>query len=643
MLEKNIARLLSTNTRLTRDDLDLKLASRYLGRIKRDEIIEWKNTDLSSKALFLPNFMPRDPSYVEQLRSDLLGIRKESKINDYLGIHYDYHLQSFGLKLHDLLLSIGVSPGYSARRLVPGCMSLVSIGTGDGSCLKGLAEQLNPFHIDIIVSNWSELATSFGSLDWEDFTRQYTTDGKSIRVTRVHDKYELLSVCSRYSLLGLDSSFVFRSKAISKKLQSMSDILFSQSLGNLIHYLGYTVDEYNMMYNTMYSLASSAKVYQQPWSDLGKKALVCASGPSLDLNLDYIRQLQNTHIVIAGGSNFATLIRHGIRVDILALVEREKEVFTAYKELAQEYDIRDTYLFMSSTCNAELLSIFPKSIVFFRPALTPLSIFSESPRQILEFEGPEAVNTALAVAIKLGFDEIAFFGVDLGSRSSENNRSKDALDYSIRTWDQEYKANLGGSAFTNRWMIDVKTVIEAAIKSAELKTRFYNCSDGLLIDGAEPILASEYMAVKHSISDREISVSQITQWFSALPIYTKEKAQSMWINSNPRSSTKSLCSQLVHLFEGDCSFYPDLLRQLDTLLSLSKPKSQQFAIRMLRSTVYKTVLMVSQELEILRTSEFSGKIQEFGALSRQLLASSVRTAESEVYELCDMLEHLISN
>ena len=69
------------------------------------------------------------------------------------------------------------------------------------------------------------------------------------------------------------------------------------------------------------------------------------------------------------------------------------------------------------------------SMSFFRPALTPLSVFSNGPDEILSFEGPESINTGIAIATALKVKE------RLGAPDLNNMRSKDAIGCSVRSLD----------------------------------------------------------------------------------------------------------------------------------------------------------------------------------------------------------------
>ena len=219
-----------------------------------------------------------------------------------------------------------------------------------------------------------------------------------------------------------------------------------------------------MVWNSWQTLARQPRVFCQPHQPIGGRMVVCGSGPSLDANLDQLRELSRTHWITACGSNFRTLKANGIRVDLLALVERADEVLNDVKRVVDSYGAGETRLVMSTTCHHQLQALFSDSMVYFRPALTPLALFSNSPAEILNFEGPESINTGVALAAALGMDELVLVGVDLGARSLQKVRSEDAVGCSVRDLSLEVSANFGGSVFTSSLLRDARLSVESCLR-----------------------------------------------------------------------------------------------------------------------------------------------------------------------------------
>ena len=105
-----------------------------------------------------------------------------------------------------------------------------------------------------------------------------------------------------------------------------------------------------MIINTSRFISFSPRQYIRPSSVVSSLVVVVGSGPSLDYSIDFIRQLSLTHTIVCGGSNYRTLLSHGITPDFLVLVERADEVYTSYKSIYDEFGRTSTKLVVSSTC-----------------------------------------------------------------------------------------------------------------------------------------------------------------------------------------------------------------------------------------------------------------------------------------------------
>ena len=115
-----------------------------------------------------------------------------------------------------------------------------------------------------------------------------------------------------------------------------------------------------------------------------------------------------------------------------------------YAETNKEFGDSDTRLLSSVTCPVEFTSVFPDAAVFFRPALTPLAVFSNSNKELLTFEGPQSINSGISFASAIGASNVVFAGVDLGTDSPNKTRSKNASGIDDRSYTIKTPGNFGG-------------------------------------------------------------------------------------------------------------------------------------------------------------------------------------------------------
>jgi hypothetical protein len=575
---------------------------------------------------------------VDKLRSSY----RELGVEAWTDLHVDVHTFEFALRNRQLVKSLGLDTNNTSITVAAPVPQLIAFGTGDGVVLLKMIETFLPKRLLIIVSDWNEYASSFWHIDWPLIYEDYSNNGKHIELRCVKSVDEAIASIAGGGLLNIENSIVYKADVTSPcTLEIANTIMAGRRIGNIVSYLGYTVDEYNMLYNSALTLSKSPKVYSHPSKLINHSALVCGSGPSLDSELTTIQKLQETHVIYAAGSNFRTLLKSNIRVDFLVLVEREEQVYLDYEEIATKFSVSQTKLVMSSTCPSRLVDLFEQSAVFYRPALSPVSIWAESPNQVIDFEGPESVNAATSLALHLGAQKLVYFGVDLGTRTKEYDRSSDAQGASYREWSLTADASKGGSVYTNPLMKDVCMVIETMIAHVSRQNPriiAYNCSDGMKIVGFEDISSECYSALPNYHIDVSLALMEINEWWSRLDHYDNAKLRAIWNMRKPRKAVHDFCQSFRDYANKLPSNVESLnLDGLDPLLSLDVSRSLQIPRRIMRSTLYKSVILILRQTYILRGASshmYSKYLEEVP----KILCELIDLLENECYNLFDHIQ-----
>ena len=650
LFQKNIKFLEQANPEfLKTKEIDLKKAKEKAKSAQESpEYDYWIKLD--KKSVHLPNQIPRNNESFEFIKKEVSNHKIENSIEPIVNRQIDLTLWRFLIEIIELVEQTDIDPNSTVTSMGSGGIGLIAYGTGSGKLLKDLIKTVQPYTIALLVSDWHDYVSSFWEIDWDLLYQECSKSGIDLSVTRVENEWHLLSTLCSKGLLWLDHAYIFESPSTEDKLLEWSEILHRHECSNLVHYLGYTVDEFNMMIQSTQTLLREPKLFTKPREKLGCDFIVCGSGPSLDKNINRLKELQKNHIIVCGGSSYKALKDNGIRVDYLTLMERDYDVgnddYAGYnKKLVNSKS--DTRLVMADVCWHEMLDTFNESCVFFRSALTPLSIYSSNPGEVLGFEGPEAVNAAVAFCASLGAAKIVLFGVDLGSKYQDETRSKIVLGNSNREFDLEGEGNLCEQVMTCRTMLNVQQVLEALVKvrkqederdQSNFNTRFINCSDGLKISGFEQIDPKDYERMVTDNSTRECLA--IDEWWDSLQTYSSNKIRSQWKNRNARGQTFRLCRELENLYRGETPFYPDVLKETERLMDIDCELNLQFPRRMMRGTILKSVLAVSQQMQILRGNN-SKYVTWFGGKARERLCSLTRTLEEEIYLLLDYIENTL--
>lgn len=634
LFSDNLDHFLALNPRFEKKEFEHLQEYQY---DSKDELNEWLKS--SRKVLTLPQIIPRNDE-LDKVYEECGKKFLDSSMADLIDLHRDIHLEEYAHRLRRIVKNVGYDPSDTVSAVgTKTVTTLISFGTGDGSVLSSILQLAQPYNLIVAVTSWSQFVSSFHKIDWKTVYEHFSSQQRSIKILRISNKEEALYTAANTCLLGLDHAYVYKARDVDELLDESHQILFSADSANIFAYLGYTVDEYNMIYNTVGNLKLGSKVFRryEPIMPNDFPAVVVGSGPSLDASIETLQQLQASHVIIAGGSNYRTLVKNNIRVDFLTLVERDYGVYTDFKLIEDYCASQNTVLVMSTTCVPDLQKIFARTVVFFRPALTPLALFSDSPMEILPFEGPESLNTALSFATQMGFRQIALFGADLGSQSKTTTRSIDALGETKRMFDLEVEGNFDKKVYTNKIMLDVRQMIERSIVLGLASgLKYTNFSNGARISGAE---SDDVLSYMNRSCDRKTSdvLGFIDQWYSNLNDYDDAKVAASWVARNPRQETYNLSRQLSDVFSSNLPWFPSVLSKLDDLLSLSCPLPSQIPRRIMRSTLFKLSLAISQQLQIM-LKDAQSPVGEFGALARAMMVEVVTRLEKEIYELCDLAE-----
>ena len=601
----------------------------------------WKVS--SENFLLLPGLMPssdRVATYYNELNKDLeLG----QGIDQYIDVHgKDPHLMVPLLKLRKAVAENGFDVNYQVTTgEVFRPYFLVAFASGDGSTLQALVDHFKPHHLIIALSDWQDFATSFWTIDWRELShQQQKVRGGKLTIGCYKDHFSLLNLLCLECHAGVDHAMVYLPPkgSCSDKAHDLRDKITSIELSQSVTYLGYTIDEHNMVWNSWKTLSCQPRVYRKPLEPMGGRMVVCGSGPSLDKNLEHLKSLSRTHLITACGSNFRTLKEYGIRVDFLALVERADEVLDDIQQVVIEYGSGETRLIMSTTCHHQLLSLFVDGMVYFRPALTPLALFSNGPSEVLDFEGPESINTGVAIAASLGMDELVLVGVDLGARSLEKVRSDSAVGCTVRDLSIEVKGNFGGLVLTSALLRDARMSVESCLRVYNSLSVF-NASDGVAIEGAKPLSLKNCVDRYNELEDLKVfDQTLLGEWWCTSSRYTPKRFLSSWISRRPRAEVSSFISSLRRLFMSRDPWSPVLIHEVTQLLRLDVPVGVQFPRRVLRSTIQKLVIAITRQLMVMSKEPLKAATWEKEA--RKIMVEALGPFEQELYDLCDAVEAL---
>ncbi|MFC1504445.1 motility associated factor glycosyltransferase family protein [Spirochaetota bacterium] len=140
--------------------------------------------------------------------------------------------------------------------------------------------------------------------------------------------------------------------------------------------------------------------------------IVCA-GPSLNKNLDILKERSGSALVIASDTIYKTLLFHGIVPDIVVSVDPQKINARYLENISEEEKEGTFYIFEPAICNTTVRAY--EGRVFFFDTIFPFyKIITKYTGEMGEINmGGSVATTIYDIALKLGCSPITFIGLDL--------------------------------------------------------------------------------------------------------------------------------------------------------------------------------------------------------------------------------------
>ncbi|MFC3031838.1 6-hydroxymethylpterin diphosphokinase MptE-like protein [Pseudoalteromonas fenneropenaei] len=236
---------------------------------------------------------------------------------------------------------------------------------------------------------------------------------------------------------------------------------------------------------------------------------IVANGPSLDKEMEFIKNNQDKAIVFACNSASTALVRHGIMPDFHVALERTESTYHFLKEHVPEESRKKINLLITNVMNPKVASLFGWAGGSLKPGeagsqVIQLAQYRKDQRVIntLSFCNPLVGNTALSYACHLGFKQIYLFGVDNGYVDKEHHHSKSSFYYDDKgkTKVQPFKVghdfvvpgNFRETVLTDQFMHVGNVQMGRLLQSFQGKgITVFNCSDGSRIEHTIPLHSTD--------------------------------------------------------------------------------------------------------------------------------------------------------
>jgi len=250
----------------------------------------------------------------------------------------------------------------------------------------------------------------------------------------------------------------------------------------------------------------------------GIPAILVAAGPSLDKNIEFLKEVEDKAVIFCVDTSFATLKKYNITPHFISTIDYQEIAYQKISDWSSSDEINTNLLYILSCCPL-VTKRFPAK----RHIYCPISeMFNNLVNKLLftkdeSIECPSTVaHLNLLVAQIMGNSPIIFIGQDLTDIKSSHCKDT-ILQYNPKNKKGELiptKAWGGGSTFTRRDFWDMKFKFEQYIQNLP-ETIYINATEGgVHIEGTTDIPLKEvikrYLKDKHNINQRLLNIKQTT-------------------------------------------------------------------------------------------------------------------------------------
>ncbi len=379
---------------------------------------------------------------------------------------------------------------------------LMIAGVGLGLHIPELIARTRPRHVVLVEPIPDFLYHSLSALDWQDVWAQCADAGATIDIVAGGDpasiQLRLAALVTGFGETAVDGSYLY--VHYQTDVTRAAATKFHELAGMTAILKGYYADEKIMVENTVANVTSHGFWFLEGElrAPLDAPVFVVGAGPSLDDSIEAIRKWQDRAIIVSAGSTLQALLHHGIVPDFHVEKENTQPTVDRLRHIHARSGDRfdgDTFgpirLVASTTVQPGATELFDEKFLFLRSALSSTEMFGKG-HVAVEATSPYSANAALILAAIMGFREVYLFGCDCGAKDAARHHSGETAYYTLDNYPDRgidlplrAPANFGGEVLTNPFFAWSRWTYEQVIAAAGLTVR--NCSDGVMIAGAQPL------------------------------------------------------------------------------------------------------------------------------------------------------------
>lgn len=407
---------------------------------------------------------------------------------------------------------------------------MVMSGFGCGFQVGQLLNLVDIHNLVIIDSDYKFFKLSLNLFDWIPIFEYFSKEGRQLRII-VNDDCIELGRHILVSIAQINPSY----SGLFYIFEHLQNEFFSKAIEHAIEKInlvtkgwGFYDDEIISYRNTFLNVISKHKVLTtNSYEDIETEEIplfIVGSGPSLDDDINFIKNNKSKAIIFSSGSAINALYKHDIVPDFHFEIERTDVTYRTLVESDLDLDYLKKINFIGlNVLEPRVFSLFKDSFIYFRVNDAGQSVLFNHIPQIM-ISNPSVTNAVMSLSLLFKFKNIYLFGIDNGFIDPKKHHSKDSIYYEDGSefYEEEMgesrfkmiKGNFDEDVYTTSIYFWVLEMLESAITAKHDSTTIFNCSNGAYIKGTIP-LKSENIILESSYSD-DSKVNAVSKHFSVL-------------------------------------------------------------------------------------------------------------------------------
>lgn len=410
----------------------------------------------------------------------------------------------------------------------------IMVGCGLGYQIGRLYERLDVGNLVLIEPNLDLFFASLHAFDWANLLNYISENNRGIYLmvgqtskevfedlNQYYSRHGRMLACFMWSMVH------YRSKEINEIADRIIED-YERTYATLGFYDDHLFGISHGMYHVTHGVHFAKNDVPIPEEFVNVPLCIVANGPSLSHDLPLLRKIQDKVIIIACGTAIETLYNAGIKPFFYGATERLRVVSEHLSLIPDKDFIRDCILVAGDVVHPAVIDFFDKTCVFGKADetfywLAGAKIY-EKMRKVapISLMNPLVGNLGVAAATQFCFNNNYFFGLDNGTKREDKQTHPDenlfykhthkVQDIAMNALTYELDGNFGGKVQSTYLYRLSARYIEVIMRLGESRNiKYFNCSDGALLKGAEPTHFEDIVGEWEKLPD--VDFDKLRKWF----------------------------------------------------------------------------------------------------------------------------------